>query len=128
MKLLRNDKKNIIILLILYLIANIFILLNYNGLYWDDWVLHNHSFKTIHTMFSEMYDKAAYPTSIMHYFLVNLGNGVIGYRLLTVIFCSYKGSLYIKSWERPIFFLKRNKFFITAFFLFAPYIAEELLL
>ena len=40
-----------ILYLLLYTIANIFVLLNYNGLYWDDWVAYNQDSQTMAIFF-----------------------------------------------------------------------------
>jgi hypothetical protein len=102
------------------MIANSFLLLNYNGIYWDDWALHGHSFETINNMFLEAVGNAAYPTSLLHYSLLNTFNGVIGYRLLTIGLLFLSGIFIYKILKNIGSLSNEDRFFIVLFFLIAP--------
>lgn len=120
MNLFNDNKKSILLIFVIYTVANIFLLLNYNGIYWDDWVLYNHSFETINNMFQQSLGASGYPISSMHYLLMEIGNGVIGYRVLTVVLLFFSGFFVHKILQTLRFFSKKDCFFITIFFLLAP--------
>jgi len=120
MNFLQSEKKTIAIMFAIYITANITVLLNYNGIYWDDWVLYGHSLETINNMFMQAVGHAAYPTSVLHYTLLHLGNGIIGYRILTVALLFLSGVFVYKILQTLNSFSNEDRFFITLFFLLAP--------
>lgn len=126
MNFLLSDKKTIKFLFIIYLIANFPIFLNYNGIYWDDWVLYSHSFETMNTMFIQAIGFAAYPTSIIHYSLLNIGNGILSYRILTVVLL-FLSAIYIYKILKNINNISnQDRFFIVLFVLFAPLFSAKI--
>ncbi len=128
MNFLQSDKKTIFVMLAIYLIANSFLLLNYNGIYWDDWGMYNHSFDTINNMFLQAVGNTAYPTSMLHYSLLNIGNGVFGYRILTVVLLFLSGVFVFRILKTLNFLTNQDRLFITIFFLLAPLYSAKIAL
>ncbi len=125
MVFLRSNKKNISIIVAIYLVANFFLLLNYNGIYWDAWCFHNHSFNTFSVIFLQSSNIAGYVMSILHYILLHIGNGIFIYRILTVLMLLLSGLFVYNILKTLSFYTKRDRFIITLFFLLAPlYIAR----
>ncbi len=118
MSFLQSDKKTIFVMLVIYLIANFFLLLNYNGIYWDDWTLFNNSFETIKSQFSQAAGSLGILVSSLHFLLLKVG--VFSYRALTVVLLFISGIFVYKVLQKLDFFSKEDIFFITVFFLLAP--------
>ena len=51
MSLLESNKKVFLILFSIYFLVNIPMLLNFNGIYWDDWTLVDQSIETLNRFF-----------------------------------------------------------------------------
>lgn len=118
MNILQSDKIFFVILFITYLISNISLLLNYNGIYWDDWALFNHDFDAINSQFSQNIGAAGIIASYLHLSL--LGLGVYIYRILTVFLLFLSGWLVFKILKTIVYFTKKDIYFLTIFFLLAP--------
>jgi len=112
MNILKN-KKEYFILFILYSIANIFLLLNTNGIYWDDWTLINNSYKTIASQFCQASYGVGIITTNIHNTLLHIGNGIFIYRLLTFIFYFISTILLFQILKSIKELSKRDTFFIT---------------
>jgi len=119
MNILKN-KKEYFILFILYSIANIFLLLNTNGIYWDDWTLINNSYKTIASQFCQASYGVGIITTNIHNTLLHIGNGIFIYRLLTFIFYFISTILLFQILKSIKELSKRDTFFITLIFMLAP--------
>ncbi|CEK10237.1 hypothetical protein [Legionella hackeliae] len=104
---------------LIYLIANLFLLLNIQGIYWDDWVIYHQDFDVIENIFNQAVGNLN-PITYIHYFLSNIGNGVFPYRLVT-FFAYFFSSLFLYFILRDIHFIsKKNALFITIFFSVLP--------
>lgn len=128
MNFLQSEKRTFAILFIIYLISNIFLLLNYNGIYWDDWVLYGNSFSTLNNIFIQAVGYAGYVSSGLHYFLLNLGNGIFSYRVLTFILLFLNGIFIYKIMENLRIIPKIDIFFIVLFILVAPLYSAKIAL
>lgn len=128
MNFMQSDNKSILVLFIIYMIANSFLFLNYNGIYWDDWALYGHSFETINNMFLQVSGNAAYPMSLLHYSLLNMGNGVFIYRLLTVVLLFLSGIFIYKILKNINILSSQDRFIIVLFMLLAPLYSAKIAL
>lgn len=70
--------------ILLYLISNVFLLLNINGIYWDDWVLYSQSFDEIKDLSNQLTGNT-HLFEYIHLALSHIGNGVLSYRVATFI-------------------------------------------
>lgn len=120
MNILQSDKKSILVLFIIYLVANIFLLLNYNGIYWDDWVLYNNEYETIYNMFFQHSGNAGRMLTGLYYLLCNIGNGVLSYRILTVILLFLSAVFIFKILKNIPQITNQDRFYIVLFILIAP--------
>ncbi len=117
MLLIKN--KTIQALFVLYLISNLLLLLNINGIYWDDWVIYNQSFDELKSMTNQL-------TGNSHLFepifwgLNHIGNGVFSYRLVTftVYFISGLFLYFILLDIKAV--SQKSAFYITLLFLILP--------
>lgn len=111
--------KNIQTLLVLYLLSNLLLILNTEGIYWDDWVLYHHHFDVIETMFNQVTGKA-HLLEYIHYALGRIGNGIASYRIATVIVYGLSG-LFLYSILLDIKSISRTSaFYITLIFMILP--------
>lgn len=118
MFILKSEKRVFIVLLLIYLISNSFFLLNYNGIYWDDWAFYNHSYETIDKLFQMHSGYVGTYFSFIHYFLLEIG--IYSYRILT-FFLIYISAVFIyKILKKIDFFSQEDLFFISVLFLLAP--------
>ena len=111
--------KNIQALFVIYLLSNLLLLLNINGIYWDDWVIFDQSFDEIKTMSNQLTGN----THLFEYIfwsLSHIGNGVLSYRVTTfvVYFLSGLFLFYILLSIKSI--SKQSAFYITLLFLILP--------
>ena len=84
MSFLESNKKVFLILFSIYFLVNIPMLLNFNGIYWDDWTLVDQSIETLNRTFFDAVGYSGYATSYLHYFMIN-ELGIYSYRLFTFI-------------------------------------------
>ena len=115
----RIKDKHIFTLFILYMLSNLLMLLNTNGLYWDDWVLYSQPFKVIETMFNQVTGKA-HLYEYIHQALSHIGNGIYPYRLATVALYYLSGLFLYWVLLSIRFISKQLAFYITLFFLILP--------
>jgi hypothetical protein len=120
MNFLRSDTKTIVMLFVIYMIANITFLINFNGIYWDDWVIIGNDYKTIERLFTEAHGYAGYFNIELHNLLLKLNNSVFYYRLLIFIMWFGMGIIVYKTLQKKPFFTKEASFIISLFFLTAP--------
>lgn len=126
MNFLQSDKKTIFVMLAIYLISNSFLLLNYNGIYWDDWTLFNNSSEVIKSQFSGATGSLGILVSSLHFLLLEVG--VFSYRALTVVLLFISSIFVYKVLQKLDFFSKEDIFFITVFFLLAPLYSAKIAL
>ena len=119
MSFLENNKKVFLVLFTIYFIINIPLLINFNGIYWDDWTLVGHSLDTLNRTFFEAVGYAGYFFAYMHYHMINY-LGVYSYRLLTFILLFLNSYFVFKILYAIPIFSSKDRFFITLFFLIAP--------
>lgn len=119
MSFLENNKKVFLVLFIIYFVTNIPLLINFNGIYWDDWVLFGNSIDTLNRMFFEAVGYAGYSASYMHYYMIN-SLGIYSYRILTFALLFLSGYFVFKILYTIPIFSSKDRFFITLFFLIAP--------
>ena len=62
MSFLESNKKVFLILFSIYFLVNIPMLLNFNGIYWDDWTLVDQSIETLNRTFFDAVGYAGYAT------------------------------------------------------------------
>ena len=106
-------------LFVLYLLSNLLLLLNINGLYWDDWVLYHQSFDEMKDMMNQLTGNA-HVFEYLHHALSQIGNGVFPYRLLTTIVYFLSGLFlyYILSDIKSL--SRKSGFYITLLFIVLP--------
>ena len=92
----------------IYFIAWLPLLINYDGVYWDGWVLTNQE----NGVLIDLYDRLGRLFAIyIHTFLQSIGNGIFPYRLLT--FFSYLSiSLSVYHLARPKYKLDSNLIYV----------------
>lgn len=107
----------IIRLFLLYLLSNLFLLLNFQGIYWDDWALVTQSSQTI----KDIFDKNGFIfIAYLHLFLKKIGNGIYIYRLLMFFAYFSAGISLFYILQRIKYFDKKTAFYIALLFLLAP--------
>ncbi|MFW2352991.1 hypothetical protein [Aliarcobacter butzleri] len=119
MNFLESNKKVFWILFSIYFIVNIPFLLNYNGIYWDDWVIVDQDLETLNAMFTQAVGSAGYITSYLHYFMINY-LGVFSYRILTFVLLFLSGWFVFKILNTVVLFSRKDAIFLIIFFLLAP--------
>lgn len=119
MRIATSNKKIFFTLAITYTIVNIPLLLNFNGIYWDDWTLVNHTYSTIFQQFSQVAGAAGIVTGTLHWFMIN-ELGVYSYRLLTVALLLMSGWFLFNILCSVPLFTKTDSFFISILFLLSP--------
>ena len=117
----QSDKKTIFTLFTIYTIANLFLLLNYNGIYWDDWVLYNNEYDVLLNMHIQAAGKQGYISTLIRYIFANTGDiGIFLSRVLIFLFLFCTGYFLFKVLKRFEFFSPIDRFFIVLFFIIAP--------
>ena len=109
--------KNIYILFVVYLIANITYLLNFDGVYWDDWVTYNQDLSTLTRFFGEI------QSSINGYFFIvisSIGNGIYGFRLALFLMYFVSGLMLVYIFKTTKIFNNQSAYLIGLFFLISP--------
>jgi len=120
MSILNNQRVIFCIFFFIYLIANSFFILNYNGVYWDDWTLYEHDFETINSFFYQAAGEIGYSVSWLHYALSTIGNGVYIYRVFT-FFLLFMSCLFLYNIFCSIKSISdKDRFFLVLFVLLAP--------
>lgn len=127
MSFLESNKKVFLILFSIYFLVNIPMLLNFNGIYWDDWTLVAHSIETLNRTFFGAVGYSGYATSYLHYFMIN-ELGIYSYRLFTLILLFLSGWFIFKILSTISIFSSQDRFFITILFLVAPLYSAKIAL
>jgi hypothetical protein len=113
-----KNKQDYFILFGIYFISNIFLLLNINGIYWDDWTLVGSSYSTISNQFIQA--SGINFIGDMHYFLLNVDNGIWIYRILTFILYFITAIFLFKILNTISILEKKDNFYLTLIFLITP--------
>ena len=127
MNFLESNKRVFWILFTIYFIVNIPFLINFNGIYWDDWTLVGHSIETLNRTFFGTVGYAGYITSCLHYFMIN-ELGVYSYRLFTFVLLFLSGWFVFKILSTISIFSLKDKFFISVLFLVIPLYSAKIAL
>ena len=114
-KQLKNTK--ILLLFTLYFIAHVFLLMNFNGVYWDDWVVVYQKPETIINIFTQ---NGFIWIGYLHVFLQKLGNGIHVYRIFSFFAYFFSGVFIFYILQRIKYFDKSAAFFISLLFLLSP--------
>ncbi|WP_419767379.1 hypothetical protein [Arcobacter sp.] len=120
MNFLLSDKKSMLILFIIYLVTNSFFLLNYNGIYWDDWGLHNQEYSTIENMYVSVSGYLGYLNIFIQDLFFNINGGIFLSRLLTFVLFFLNAVMFIEILKKFQIISEIERFFIVIFFLIAP--------
>jgi hypothetical protein len=97
-------------------------LLNYDGVYWDDWVLYNQSYDTLLFLF----DQSGHGfTASIGIFLSRIGNEVLPFRIYIFVGGFLSGIFLYLILDSLDAIDRFSKFFITLFFLIAPVFSQK---
>ncbi|WP_131739709.1 hypothetical protein [Legionella adelaidensis] len=114
---------NIFGLFILYLLTNTFLLLNYQGIYWDDWVLFPPDSKITINIFKQTGNIFI---GYLHVLFQKCGNGIYVYRIVS-FFTNFLTGICIYYILRQTKWLDNvSIFFIVLFFLLVPVNAAKI--
>ncbi len=109
----------------LYFIANILLLLNFEGLYWDDWVSYGQETSTLTTLLTEIQHGIK---GDFFLYLSQFGNGIYPFRLF-VFFGTFVMGIFVYLTLSTIKELdKQSLFFITLLFLVVPVNSAKMLI
>lgn len=109
-------KSDIHKLFYIYFFSNIFFLLNFEGIYWDDWTLYN---VDTASMLSQFKMNGTLIAGYIHTILLNISNGIFIYRLLVFITFFLSGIFIYKILSQQIT-TEKNSFWITLIYLTIP--------
>jgi len=113
--------KELLIIFFLYSSANILLLLNTSGIYWDDWSLVNNSYETKYDMFSQASGTfLGTMGASLHHTLLSVGNGIFVYRVLTFIMYFFIILFLFTILNKIKELSTRDRFFIITLFSVAP--------
>lgn len=101
----------------LYLVSNIFLLLNVDGLYWDDWIGYHQDDSTLALFFGQIQHGIK---GDFFLFFSHLGNGIYGFRMFIFIATFIMGMLVYLILNNIKELNEKALFFLTAFFLLIP--------
>lgn len=109
--------KDFYLISVLYFIANILFLSNYDGLYWDDWIGYNQDQQTLKILFAQIQHGIK---GDFFLYLNHLGNGIFPFRLFTFLANFIMGILVYLILSNIRELDRQSIFFITLLFLVAP--------
>lgn len=115
---LKSDRKVFVILLFICFLSNVFLLLNNNGIYWDDWAFYNQNYETIDKLFQMHSGYSGKYFGFLHYFLLEIG--IYSYRILTVLLIYIAVVFIYKVLQTIDLFSREDSFFMSLLFLLAP--------
>ncbi|MEO0268853.1 MAG: hypothetical protein ABIN73_03830 [candidate division WOR-3 bacterium] len=105
-------------LFIIHFLTNFLFLLNYDGVYWDDYALYNQNFKTIYEMFKDHSGYLSLYFSYLHFILLKAG--IFIYRIL-VFLLYFFNTIFLYEILKKLNFLSENeKLSITLLFMLSP--------
>lgn len=110
-------KSDIANLLYIYTISNIVMLLNFQGIYWDDWALYNVDHESIISLFRM---NGSMLLGYIHSILLSIGNGIFIYRFLVFLTFFLSGVLIYKILYKHILSSKNSAFWVTLIYLTIP--------
>lgn len=110
-------KKDFLVLFGLYFIANFLLLLNTDGIYWDDWAMYYQDEATFRWFMQQIQHGLK---GDFAWCLLSIGNGIASFRFFTffAIFLMGLSVYYILSTIKEL--TRRDVFYITLFFILAP--------
>jgi hypothetical protein len=111
------EKSIIMRLFFLYFLTNIFLLLNFQGVYWDDWVVYSQRPDTVINIFTQT---GVVLMGYLHVILQKIGNGIYIYRILSFFGYFASGVFLYFILQKSRAFDKASGFFIALLFLLAP--------
>lgn len=101
----------------IYFLCHFFILINFQGIYWDDWVIYNVDRVTILSLF-EMAGSKLF--GYIHGYILPVGNGVLVYRVLVFMLYFVTGVLFYIILKDHIFKKDSSAFFVALIYLTLP--------
>jgi len=118
-----TTRKDYLIFFILYSISFSLLLLNFDGLYWDDWVILNQTTETKQIFFSEFKNDVLY---YFHMYFTSLDNSAFWYRVF--VFVSYFiTGMFLNAILKNIKELSsKDIFYITLLYLIMPVISSRI--
>lgn len=123
--MINSYKSELLILFFIYLISNIFLLLNFNALYWDDWVwFYQDDISFVLQAFDQL--KLGYKGDFF-LFLMNIDfYGGYPFRVFVFISSFISGLCLYYIISKVDYFDKHSRFFIVLFFLVAPLYSSKM--
>jgi len=125
MQYINSFNNNTSKLFLIYFVNYVFYLINYQGIYWDDWTLYN---MPTESMLSQFKMNGFLPAGYLHSILLSVGNGVFIYRLLSFIAFFLSGIFIYKVLKQHIFVMQNNAFWIVLAYLTIPVNSAKLAL
>jgi hypothetical protein len=124
--LINSYKSELLILFFIYLISNIFLLLNFNAIYWDDWVwFYQDDISFVYEAFDQL--KLGYKGDFF-LFLMNIDfYGGYPFRVFVFIATFISGLCLYYIISKVDYFDKHSRFFIVLFFLVAPLYSSKMI-
>lgn len=119
MDLPMSEKKIVKLVLFFSFMSQVLVLTNYNGIYWDDWVLFSHSSETINNMFLMAAGYSGWYATFLHVVLLKVG--IFSYRLIFVIMNVALSYFLYKILSEFKWLSKLDKLFICLLVSFIPY-------
>ena len=115
--------KDYLIFFIFYTVSFSLLLLNFDGLYWDDWVILNQTIETKQIFFSEFKNDVLY---YFHMYFSSLNNSAFWYRVF--VFVSYfLTGIFLNAILKNIKELSsKDIFYITLLYLIMPVISSRI--
>ncbi|WP_181403332.1 MULTISPECIES: hypothetical protein [Aliarcobacter] len=124
--MINSYKSELLILFFIYLISNIFLLLNFNAIYWDDWVwFYQDDISFVYEAFDQL--KLGYKGDFF-LFLMNIDfYGGYPFRVFVFISSFISGLCLYYIISKVDYFDKHSRFFIVLFFLVAPLYSSKMI-
>lgn len=113
---------------VFFLISNSGFVYNYNFIYWDDYALYQHDWNVLLKMFSQTAGFGGYYIASLHYVLSNLFNGVMSYRLISLVLCFFTSLFVYKISLNSGVFSKVGSFWLSLVFICFPFLSSKITL
>jgi len=114
--------KEILFLFLVYTVSSAFLVLNFDGVYWDGWIAYNQTLSSQKAFFNEFNNDIFYQ---FYLFMHEIGNGLLVYRVF-VFLAYFLTSLAIFSILNTIKELSQTDvFYIVVFYLLMPIISSR---
>lgn len=111
--------KNLIIIFIIYTISKLFLLLDINGLYIDDWYVYGNNKEQLISIFGAIGNSA---NAFFHFYLLKLPYTVLVYKIITYVFAFCCGLMLYNILKTIKYLNEEQIFYITLLFLICPLI------